>query len=149
MTEYGRRARVFSSSNSSTLEDVVAQTQRVVRRDTQIYLATRHTEEQRWRPPSMSISDPTSYPTRRPGRPKVRRIEPRDCFAALAEGIDDVLEMPTYPAFVGLFYGLAGIALVSLTSFGNALHLAFPLAAGFALVGPFVAVGLYRDEPPP
>jgi len=77
-------------------------------------------------------------------RPKVRRIEPRDCFAALAEGIDDLLEMPTYPAFVGLFYGLAGIALVSLTSFGNALHLAFPLAAGFTLVGPFVAVGLYE-----
>ncbi len=77
-------------------------------------------------------------------RPKVRRIEPRDCFAALAEGIDDVLEMPTYPAFVGLFYGLAGVALVSLTSFGNALHLAYPLAAGFTLVGPFVAVGLYE-----
>ncbi len=76
--------------------------------------------------------------------PKVRRIAPRDCFAALAEGIDDLLEMPTYPAFVGLFYGLAGIALVSLTSFGNALHLAFPLAAGFTVVGPFVAVGLYE-----
>ncbi len=77
-------------------------------------------------------------------RLKVRRIGPRDCFAALTEGFEDVLEMPTYPAFVGLFYGLAGVALVSLTSFGNALHLAYPLAAGFALVGPFVAVGLYE-----
>jgi uncharacterized membrane protein len=52
--------------------------------------------------------------------------------------------MPTYPAFVGLFYGVAGAALVSLTSFGNALHLAFPLVAGFTLIGPFVAVGLYE-----
>jgi uncharacterized membrane protein len=77
-------------------------------------------------------------------RVKVRTIGPRDCFAALAEGVDDVLEMPTYPAFLGLFYGLAGVALVSLSSFGNTLHLAFPLAAGFALVGPFVAVGLYE-----
>jgi uncharacterized membrane protein len=77
-------------------------------------------------------------------RLKVRRIEPHDCLAALAEGFGDAVEMPTYPAFVGLFYGLAGIALVSLTSFGNALQLAFPLAAGFALVGPFVAVGLYE-----
>ena len=76
-------------------------------------------------------------------RPKVRRIEPRDCFAALAEGIDDVLEMPTYPAFVGLFYAVAGVALVRMTSFGDALQLAFPLPAGFTLVGPFVAVGLY------
>ncbi len=75
---------------------------------------------------------------------KVRKIEPRDCFAALAEGFDDVLTMPTYPAFVGLFYALAGVTLVSLSSFANAVQLAFPLAAGFALVGPFVAVGLYE-----
>jgi uncharacterized membrane protein len=75
---------------------------------------------------------------------KVRKIEPSDCFAALAEGFDDFVEMPTYPAFVGLFYALAGIVLVSLSSFGNALQLAFPFAAGFALVGPFVAVGLYE-----
>jgi uncharacterized membrane protein len=75
---------------------------------------------------------------------KIRRIEPRDCFVALAEGFDDFLEMPTYPVFVGVFYALAGVMLVSLSSFGNALHLAFPFAAGFALVGPFVAVGLYE-----
>jgi uncharacterized membrane protein len=43
-----------------------------------------------------------------------------------------------------MFYALAGVTLVSLSSFGNALHLAFPFAAGFALVGPFVAVGLYE-----
>ena len=75
---------------------------------------------------------------------KLRRIEPADCFAALAEGFDDAVEMPTYPAFVGLFYALAGVTLVSLSSFANALQLAFPLAAGFALIGPFVAVGLYE-----
>ncbi len=76
--------------------------------------------------------------------PKVRRIGPEDCFAALTEGFDDFLAMPTYPAFVGLFYAVAGIALVGMSSFRSALHLAFPLAAGFALIGPFVAVGLYE-----
>jgi uncharacterized membrane protein len=76
--------------------------------------------------------------------PRVRRIGPQDCFSALREGIDDFFAMPTYPVFVGLFYAVAGIALFAMTSFGNALHLAFPLAAGFALIGPFVAVGLYE-----
>jgi uncharacterized membrane protein len=76
--------------------------------------------------------------------PRVRRLGPGDCFSALAEGLDDFLAMPTYPVFVGLFYAVAGIALFAMTSFGNALHLAFPLAAGFALIGPFVAIGLYE-----
>ena len=76
--------------------------------------------------------------------PRVRRIGPDDCFSALTEGLDDFFSMPTYPVFVGLFYAVAGIALFAMTSFGNALHLAFPLAAGFALIGPFVAIGLYE-----
>lgn len=76
--------------------------------------------------------------------PKVRKIGPNDCLAALSEGFDDFLEMPTYPAFIGIFYALGGIALAALSEFGHALHLVFPLAAGFALIGPFVAVGLYE-----
>src|SRR5271167_2857212 len=76
--------------------------------------------------------------------PKVRNIAPHDCLAALAEGFDDFLAMPTYPAFVGLFYAVAGIALVAMSSVTSALHLVFPLAAGFALIGPFVAIGLYE-----
>jgi len=76
--------------------------------------------------------------------PRVRRFGAGDCFLALKEGLDDFLAMPTYPVFVGLFYAVAGIALFAMTSLGNALHLAFPLAAGFALIGPFVAIGLYE-----
>ena len=75
---------------------------------------------------------------------RIRKIEPQDCFAALREGLDDFLAMPTHAVFVGVFYALAGIAIVFLTSFANALHLVFPLAAGFALIGPFFAVGLYE-----
>jgi len=76
--------------------------------------------------------------------PRVVRIGPDACLSALSEGFDDFFAMPTYPIFVGLFYTVAGVALFAMTSFGNALHLAFPLAAGFALIGPFVAVGLYE-----
>jgi uncharacterized membrane protein len=83
-------------------------------------------------------------PEARAATPRVRRIGPSDCFSALKEGLDDFFSMPTYPVFVGLFYAVAGIALFAMTSLGNALHLAFPLAAGFALIGPFVAIGLYE-----
>jgi uncharacterized membrane protein len=74
----------------------------------------------------------------------VRKIGPHDCFAALREGLDDFVATPTHVAFLGLFYTLGGIALAALSSFGNALHLVFPFAAGFTLVGPFFAVGLYE-----
>jgi uncharacterized membrane protein len=63
---------------------------------------------------------------------------------ALREGFEDFVAMPTHPAFLGLFYALAGIAIAALSSFGNALQLIFPFAAGFALLGPFFAVGLYE-----
>jgi uncharacterized membrane protein len=75
---------------------------------------------------------------------EVRKIGPRDCLAALREGIDDFRTMPTHPVFVGVFYAIAGIALVGLTSVRDALQLVFPFAAGFALLGPFFAVGLYE-----
>jgi uncharacterized membrane protein len=83
-------------------------------------------------------------PEARAATPRVRRITADDCLSALKEGLDDFMAVPTYPIFVGLFYAVAGIALFAMTSFGNALHLAFPLAAGFALIGPFVAIGLYE-----
>jgi uncharacterized membrane protein len=76
--------------------------------------------------------------------PVARRLGAADCFAALAEGFDDFLAMPTYPVFVGLFYGVAGIAIAAFSSLGNVVHLMFPLAAGFAIIGPFVAIGLYE-----
>jgi uncharacterized membrane protein len=76
--------------------------------------------------------------------PRVRRMSLSDCFSALSGGFDDFLSMRMYPVFVGLFYAVAGIVLFATTSFGSALQLAFPLAAGFALIGPFVAIGLYE-----
>jgi uncharacterized membrane protein len=77
-------------------------------------------------------------------RPTLRKLEVRDCFAALAEGFDDFRAMPSHVAFLGAIYALGGIAIASMGSFANALHLVFPFAAGFALVGPFLAVGLYE-----
>ena len=77
-------------------------------------------------------------------RPVLRKLTPRDCFAALAEGFDDFRAMPSHVAFLGAVYALGGVAIASMGSFANALELVFPFAAGFALVGPFLAVGLYE-----
>jgi uncharacterized membrane protein len=77
-------------------------------------------------------------------RVEIRKISPHDCVVALKEGLEDFVAMPTHPAFLGVFYALAGVVLAGLSSFGNALHLIFPFAGGFALLGPFFAVGLYE-----
>lgn len=74
----------------------------------------------------------------------VRKLGVDDAVAALREGVDDFVRTPTHPVFVGVFYALAGVALAALSSFASALQLVFPLAAGFALLGPFFAVGLYE-----
>ena len=79
-----------------------------------------------------------------PARPVVRRISPSDLYQALAHGIDDFTAMPSYAVFLCVIYPLLGIFLIALT-FGSALlPLAFPIAAGFALVGPLAAIGLYE-----
>lgn len=76
--------------------------------------------------------------------PVIRKMTTSDAFAALAEGFDDFRAMPTHLVFLAIFYVGAGVALTAWSSFGGALQLAFPLAAGFALVGPFLAIGLYE-----
>jgi uncharacterized membrane protein len=79
-----------------------------------------------------------------PARPVVRRISPSDLYQALAHGIDDFTAMPSHAVFLCVIYPLLGIFLIALT-FGSALlPLAFPIAAGFALVGPLAAIGLYE-----
>jgi uncharacterized membrane protein len=76
--------------------------------------------------------------------PVIRRIEVKDIREALEEGVDDFWAMPSHAAFLGLVYPLCGLVLAFAPSYQNALQLLFPLASGFALVGPFVAVGLYE-----
>jgi len=77
-------------------------------------------------------------------RPIVRTIGLRDLKDALAEGIADFSAMPTHAVFLCLIYPIVGIVLARLTLGYAVLPLLFPLAAGFTLIGPFAAVGLYE-----
>jgi uncharacterized membrane protein len=76
--------------------------------------------------------------------PRVRAIWPRDLIDALAKGLDDFRTMPTHVVFLSLIYPIAGLIIAELT-FGQGLfQLIYPIASGFALVGPFAAVGVYE-----
>jgi len=83
-------------------------------------------------------------PARDAPLPKVRRIEVADLRDVLARGIADFAAYRTDVMFVCIVYPLAGL-LLAWTAFGyDLLHLVFPLASGFALIGPVAAVGLYE-----
>jgi uncharacterized membrane protein len=76
--------------------------------------------------------------------PAIRKIGFSDLADALAKGWDDFSAMPSHAIFLCLIYPLVGIFLIGLAFGYSVLPLLFPLAAGFALIGPVAAVGLYE-----
>jgi uncharacterized membrane protein len=76
--------------------------------------------------------------------PMVRRIGIADLRAALAEGIADFKAYRSDVLFVGVIYAVAGLVLARIAFGMDLLPLLFPLASGFALVGPLAAIGLYE-----
>ena len=75
--------------------------------------------------------------------PEVRKIGIGALGDALAKGLDDFAAYRTDVIFLCLVYPVIGLVLARL-AFGGMLPLLFPLASGFALVGPFAAVGVYE-----
>ncbi len=77
-------------------------------------------------------------------QPKVRNIDGRDIAEALAAGLADFRAAPLYGLVFGGVYAVGGLFLVWLTFWTGLGYLTYPFAAGFALIGPFVAVGCYE-----
>jgi uncharacterized membrane protein len=76
--------------------------------------------------------------------PEVRSIAWSDVRQALGAGLDDFRAAPGFGLFFGGVFAFGGLLIVAcLFRFGLA-YLAYPLAAGFVLVGPFAAAGLYE-----
>lgn len=86
--------------------------------------------------------------------PVVRTITVNDVIDALASGLRDFRSAPVYGLTIGAFFTVGGLLVIMSAAALNMSYLSYPLAAGFALVGPFAAVGLYevsrrleKDEP--
>ncbi|HVJ44085.1 MAG TPA: DUF2189 domain-containing protein [Dongiaceae bacterium] len=76
--------------------------------------------------------------------PVVRRVDIADLRDAILRGVKDFGAYRTDVVFLCVIYPLAGLVLARLAFGYDMLPLIFPLASGFALIGPFAAVGLYE-----
>ncbi|SEA75505.1 DUF2189 domain-containing protein [Rubrimonas cliftonensis] len=76
--------------------------------------------------------------------PTIRTITVEDVSAALREGAEDFRAMPAFGMAIGLLFAIGGMAMLALAYQYDMVVLVFPMLAGFALIGPFAAMGLYE-----
>ena len=76
--------------------------------------------------------------------PAIRRISTADLRDALRRGAADVGATRGDVFFIALIYPLAGMLIAAAMFQTRLTPLVFPLVAGFALLGPLAAIGLYE-----
>lgn len=76
--------------------------------------------------------------------PVVCRLTLGHLRQALRLGLDDFLAMRSDVVFLVLIYPVIGLTLAGAAFQASMVHLLFPLAAGFALIGPIAGIGLYE-----
>jgi uncharacterized membrane protein len=75
--------------------------------------------------------------------PKVRNIPVTDLKDVIAGGLSDFSAHPSHRVFLSLIFPVAGFFMIRMAMDYDVWSLIIPLAAGFALVGPFAAIGMY------
>lgn len=78
------------------------------------------------------------------GTPVVRSLSVADLREVISKGIDDFWAMPTHVVFLVLIYPVAGLILGRAMFAYEMVPLLYPIAAGLAFIGPFLAIGLYE-----
>lgn len=76
--------------------------------------------------------------------PVVRQLKIGDIIDCLALGLRDFQKAPRIGLMLGGLCAAIGIVVVGLLFAAGLPYLAYPLGAGFALVGPFLAAGTYE-----
>jgi len=76
--------------------------------------------------------------------PEVRPVSPGDILSALKAGIADFFNAPWFGLFFGGIYAAGGLFILAALTVFDMPWMILPVAIGFPLVGPFVAVGLYE-----
>lgn len=77
-------------------------------------------------------------------QPMIRTIGWADLKDALADGLADFKEMPTHVAFLCVIYPFVMLILARTYAGYDVLPLVFPFLAGYTLIGPLVATGMYE-----
>lgn len=75
---------------------------------------------------------------------RLRKIDFSDIRAAVALGWADFMAAPLHGMTIGLVYALGGLMISYIAFSLGYWFMAAPLAAGFTLLGPFAAIGLYE-----
>jgi uncharacterized membrane protein len=76
--------------------------------------------------------------------PSIRRISASEVWQSLREGFVDFEAYRSDVIFLCATYAVVGLVLARVAFGSDLLPLLFPLASGFAIIGPLAAVGLYE-----
>ncbi|HEX4028187.1 MAG TPA: DUF2189 domain-containing protein [Rhizomicrobium sp.] len=76
--------------------------------------------------------------------PAIRKISNADVWQSLREGFADFEAYRSDVLFLCATYALVGVVLARVAFGSDLLPLLFPMASGFAIIGPLAAVGLYE-----
>jgi uncharacterized membrane protein len=91
-----------------------------------------------------NIAKPAPDAVARLDAPVIRDVHLSDLHDALRLGWDDFKAVPSHAVLLCVIYPVLGIVIFRMVLGHSVLPLLFPLAAGFALLGPFAAIGLYE-----
>jgi uncharacterized membrane protein len=89
---------------------------------------------------------PTLRPPQRPARTRARDLPARAALDWLAQGWRDLRRAPGPSLAYGLFVTLLSWGVLAGLRAAGLLYLALPAVAGFLIVGPFLAIGLYEKS---